>query len=200
MDTRVHLVRHAEVENPNNTWYGRLEGFELSQRGLRQAAALGDYFAHHALAAVYSSPLRRALQTAEAIAQPCNLEVVTDANLIETETRLQGKPADYRVLLNPFNLRHFRNPLLPSWGEPYSSVSGRMLESIEKIRTEHVGRDVVAVSHMLPILVARLRVERNRRPPWSTGVACRKASVTTLVFEEEQYVATSYVEVASAVP
>jgi broad specificity phosphatase PhoE len=197
MPTLVHLVRHAEVENPGNIWYGRLDGWVLSERGLRQAAALGEYFARQGIAAIYTSPLTRARQTSEAIAEATGAGVEVEDNLIEVVTHLQGGPADWRVFRNPRNYRYFRNPLRPSWGEPYVSVRRRMLEAIDRMRREHPGEASVAVSHMSPIIVARLMIEGNRRPPWATGTPCARASVTTLVFEGERYTGTNYVEVGS---
>ncbi|HEY8203015.1 MAG TPA: histidine phosphatase family protein [Actinomycetota bacterium] len=199
MRTLVHLVRHAEVENPGNTWYGRLDGYVLSERGLRQAKALGEYFAGRGLSGVYSSPLTRAVQTAEAIAQATGLEVEVDPNLIETITHLEGGPADWRIFRKLRNIRYFVNPLRPSWGEPYPQVRRRMLAAIDRIRQEHPGAESVAVSHMSPILIARLMIEGIRRPPWATGTPCARASVTTLEFEGERYARTEYVEVGSSV-
>jgi len=199
MRTLVHLVRHAEVFNPNNVWYGRLEGFKLSERGLRQAAALGEFLREHDIAGVYCSPLTRAGQTAAEIAKPHGLEPVIEEDLIESETKLQGGPASMKLFRNPLKARHFYNPLRPSWGESYSSIETRMLRAIEKLRTDHAGREAVAVSHMTPVLVARLRVEGNRLPPWRAGLPCRRASVTTLEYDGDRYVRTIYEPVGSGI-
>lgn len=199
MDTLIHLVRHAEVFNPDNIWYGRLEDFVLSERGLRQAEALGAYFADHDIKAIYSSPLVRAVQTAEAICQPHELVVRIDEDLIESETKLQGKPGDMRLFRNPFNLRHFVNPLRPSWGESYASLRERLGRAIERMRNEHAGGEVVVVSHMTPVLVARLMLERNPKPPWRAGLPCRRASVTTIEFDGDRYVSTRYEPVGTPV-
>lgn len=199
MRTLVHLVRHAEVENPDNTWYGRLDGYVLSERGHRQAAALGEHFAGRGVAGVYSSPLTRAVQTAEAIAETLGLKVDVEDNLIETITHLEGDPADWRVFRKLKNLRYFMNPLKPSWGEPYPVVRRRMLAAIDRIRREHPGAESVAVSHMSPILIARLMIQGTRRPPWATGTRCARASVTTLAFEGDAYAGTQYAEVGTEV-
>lgn len=199
MRTLIHLVRHAEVENPRNVWYGRLEGFHLSERGRRQAAALADHFSEHDVAAIYSSPLDRAIQTAEAIARPLGLEVVPEPDLIESETRLEGKYGDIRLFRNPLNLRFFINPFRPSWGESYSSTAQRMLRAIERIRREHAGSEVIAVSHMTPIIVARLKAEGRRTPAWRSGITCARASVTTLEFEDGGFAGTDYVDIGSEI-
>lgn len=197
--TLIHLVRHAEVENPDNIWYGRLEGFVLSERGRRQAAALGDHFASRTLDAVYSSPLPRALQTATAIARPQGLDLKEEPDIIESETRLQGRYGDSRLFLNPLRIRYFLNPFRPSWGESFGGISERMLRGIERMRANHLGGDVVAVSHMTPILVARLRVEGRRIPPWMSGLPCERGSITTLEFVDGRHAATTHLDAVSKV-
>jgi broad specificity phosphatase PhoE len=197
--TLVHLVRHAEVENPDNIWYGRLEGWNLSERGLRQVDALAEHFAPASIEAVYSSPLTRAIQTAAPIASRHGLEVVADEDLIESEAKLQGLPGDKRLFGNPLNARYFLNPLRPSWGEPYTSIRLRLARAIERIRDEHSGGEAIAVSHMTPVLVARLWFEGDPRPPWRAKLPCARASVTTLEFEGLDYLRTHYLPVGSKV-
>lgn len=197
--TLIHLVRHAEVENPHNIWYGRLEGYVLSERGLRQIQVLGEHFSGHKLEAVYSSPLTRAIQTAEAIAAPHGLEVQVDEEILESEAKLQGNPGDKRLFRNPLNARYFLNPLKPSWGEPYKSTRARMANAITRMAADHRGGEAVAVSHMTPVLVCRLGYEKNRRPPWLAKLPCARASVTTLEFEDGEFTGTQYHPVGSEV-
>jgi broad specificity phosphatase PhoE len=199
MRTLIHLVRHAEVENPRNVWYGRLEGFVLSARGRRQAEALGERLASHDLAAIYSSPLERAVETAQAIARPHDLEVNVDEDIIESETRLEGRYGDLRLFRNPLNLRFFVNPYKPSWGESYRNISDRMGRTLARLLDEHAGHEVVAVSHMTPISIARLRAEKRGRPPWRGRILVARASITTLEYNDEHYVRTSYEDVGSRV-
>lgn len=67
------LVRHGEAHNPAAVVYGRLPGFQLSERGARQARALASRIADTGVVAIYCSPLQRARQTAEIIAARCGL-------------------------------------------------------------------------------------------------------------------------------
>jgi broad specificity phosphatase PhoE len=196
--TVVHLVRHAEVENPNNIWYGHLEGFPLSAKGRETAEALGEFFASHTLAAVYTSPLVRAQETARPIARAQGLDVDICQDIVETKSHLQGEYADRRVFLKPHNLRYFINPFRPSWGEPYRSVAARMVRAVEAMRRAHPGGEVVAVSHMTPIQIARLAVEGRPLRPWLARVPCRRGSVTSLEFEDDGYTRTVYQEVGTA--
>lgn len=199
MKTLIHLVRHAEVHNPSNTWYGRLEGFQLSERGFRQAEALADYFEHRHLGAIYSSPLTRAMQTATSIAERLGIEIVLEPDIIESETHLQGRPGDPRLFRNPANFRYFMNPFRPSWGESYKSISERMLSAIRLMQEKHPGEEVAAISHMTPIVVARMRLAGDQRPAWMGRLSCQKASVSTVVFEEGRVVSSRYEEIGSDV-
>jgi broad specificity phosphatase PhoE len=197
--TLIHLVRHAEADNPDNIWYGRLEGFSLSERGRRQVEALVRHFAHSDVQAVYSSPLTRALQTATPIAENLDLALKVDEDLIETETKLEGSPGDVRLLRNPLNIRFFLNPMRPSWGEPYKSIRLRMGGAIDRMRESHAGAEAIAVSHQTPVVVARLMVEQSRKPPWRAKVPCAQASVTTLEYDDDRYVTTHYDPVGSEI-
>jgi broad specificity phosphatase PhoE len=196
--TQIHVVRHAEVENPDNVWYGLLEGFPLSEQGRQTAEALARHFASHPLAAVYSSPLTRAMETAEPIARTHGLEIVTCPDIIETQSFLQGQPANRRVFRKVANLRYFVNPFRPTWGEPYRNVAARMVRAIDAMRAAHPGGEVVAVSHMTPIMVARVAVEGRALRPWLAGIHCARGSVTTLIYEDGNYARTEYVELSSS--
>ena len=61
----VHLVRHGEVANPAGVLYGRIPGFGLSEDGQMMAKAAADFMAGRDVVLLKSSPLERAVQTAE---------------------------------------------------------------------------------------------------------------------------------------
>ncbi len=73
------LVRHGEVDNPDNVVYGDLPGFGLSECGFRQATSVGERLSSLGIAAVYASPLQRATETAAAIADSHGLSVLVDS-------------------------------------------------------------------------------------------------------------------------
>ncbi len=84
---QITFVRHAESEgNANNLWQGQAE-FPLSETGRTQVRALADYLARHGdtYDAVLSSPLSRARQTAEAVAEKFTLPVETDPLWLERD-------------------------------------------------------------------------------------------------------------------
>ncbi len=79
----IILTRHGETDwNTAEIFRGRAD-VDLNETGLKQAELLGEYLSGEKIDFVYSSPLKRAVQTAEAIAQPHTLDVNTVQNLID---------------------------------------------------------------------------------------------------------------------
>ena len=87
--TIVHLVRHGEVHNPAGLLYGRLPDYHLSERGRAMAERVADYFRHRDVVHIRSSPLERAQETAEPIAEALGLPVVIDARVIEAANHFE---------------------------------------------------------------------------------------------------------------
>ncbi|CAN5666566.1 histidine phosphatase family protein [soil metagenome] len=191
--TTVHLVRHGEVENPKGVVYGRLPGYNLSQRGERQAASAARHLEDADIGAVWASPLERAQETAHIIAQPHGLEVVTDERLIESDTTFEGATRTLvGFIRSPRHWWSFRNPMRPSWGETFVDIKARMVAGVQEAVKAAGGREVVIVSHQTPVLVARLALGRSRRPPWLPFTPCETGSVTTLVFAGDRIITASY--------
>jgi broad specificity phosphatase PhoE len=194
--TTVHLLRHGEVYNPEGVLYGRLPGYFLSDLGLEMADRAATALAQRDIAAVISSPMERAQQTATPIAISHKLDIVTDQNLIEAENIFEGQRVSVGdgVLKQPKTWRHLWNPFKPSWGEPYEIVAARMNAAIESARLAAQGREAVLVSHQLPIWVARLSAERRRLWHDPRSRQCTLASLTSLTFDNQDLVAITYSE------
>ncbi len=156
---RLHLVRHGEVHNPHRVLYGRLPGYHLSKAGRRMAQAAADHVAalERPLSALYCSPLERAQESAEPFAATFDLVPEIDIRVIEPTNVFEGTRMR-RSLLNPMNWWHLRQPSLPSWGEPYTSVAQRMLGIMDEAWDAAGDGDVVMVSHQAPIWITHLRV------------------------------------------
>ena len=138
--TVVHLLRHGEVHNPDHVLYGRLPGYHLSANGRMMAAAAADFFAGRPVAAVFASPLERAQETAQPVAERLGLTITTDDRLIESANVLEGKSVSLASLaLNPLNWRYLWNPFRPSWGEPYTEVVARVRQVIDRARDASAG-------------------------------------------------------------
>lgn len=198
--TLVHLVRHGEVHNPEGILYGRLPGFELSATGRRQAIVVAEALRTNDLAAVFASPLDRAQQTASPIADSHRLELQSDDRLIEADNVFEGKHVAVGdgVLRQPKYWPHLRNPFRPSWGEPYVQVALRMLAVVYAARAAGAGREVVCVSHQLPIWTVRRFLEGRRLWHDPRRRECGLASVTSLVFDDELLTGIRYTQPAGA--
>ncbi|GAB3479729.1 histidine phosphatase family protein [Nocardiopsis coralliicola] len=197
--TVVHLLRHGEVHNPGRILYGRLPDFHLSGNGRGMADLAAAWFEGRDVSVLYSSPLERALETAEPLAAATGLSVRTDDRLIEAGNRLQGRQVSGRSLrTDPSMLRHLYNPFRPSWGEPYQLIVDRMVAAVKHVRKEAWGREAVCVSHQLPIWMTRMAAERKRLWHRPDRRQCNLASVTSLTFEDQELVSVGYTEPAAA--
>jgi broad specificity phosphatase PhoE len=194
--TTLHLLRHGEVYNPDGILYGRLPGFQLSDLGHQMAQRAGEALADRDIAAVISSPMERAQQTASPVAGHHDLPILSNAHLIEAENIFEGKRVSVGdgVLRQPHTWRHLWNPFRPSWGEPYDVVAERMQKAITAARGEVEGREAVLVSHQLPIWIARLAAEERRLWHDPRSRQCSLASITSLTYEDDALVEISYTE------
>ena len=149
--TRVVLVRHAETEEAaRGRCYGRLD-VALSPRGHRQAQALTAALADFGLAAVYASPLARALDTARPIAAAQSLDTVVVAALRELDFgEVEGlryeqieaeRPELFRAWMDdPAGVR------FPG-GESLADLRARVLPAAAEIRARHEREAVAVVGH-----------------------------------------------------
>ncbi|WP_040798959.1 histidine phosphatase family protein [Nocardia higoensis] len=198
METIVHVLRHGEVHNPNGILYGRLPGFSLSVAGRAQAGAVARALADHDIALVIASPLQRAQETATPIAEQHGLSVRTDENLIEAGNTFEGLRVSVGdgALRKPRHWWKLRDPFTPSWGEPYLQIAHRMLAAVNKARVEAAGREVVLVSHQLPVWTLRRFLQGQRLWHDPRHRQCSLASLTSLVYRGDTLVDIVYSEPA----
>ena len=80
------LIRHAETDyNKKSRIASRLPGVHLNQKGKQQAQLLADKLGKVPIKAIHSSPLERAIETAEPLARTLNLEIVPNPGLLESD-------------------------------------------------------------------------------------------------------------------
>ncbi|MGH3035715.1 MAG: histidine phosphatase family protein [Gaiellaceae bacterium] len=146
--TRLVLVRHAETENSaRGRCYGRLD-VPLSPRGLRQAEAIADALADLGLAAVYTSPLARALDTARPTAAALGIDPVVVESLRELDFgEVEGLRYDQIEAERPELFRAWMDDpagvRFPG-GESLADLRARVLPALAEIRARHA-RDAVAI-------------------------------------------------------
>jgi broad specificity phosphatase PhoE len=192
----VHLVRHGEVYNPDRILYGRVPGFHLSEAGELMAKAAADYLAGRDVTVLKSSPLQRAVETAEPIAAELGLPIQIDDRLIEPWNYFEGMrfAVGDGALRQPKHWLALRNPFRPSWGEPYREVAARVLAAAADAAREATGHEAVCVSHQMPIWIARRSVEGKRLWHDPRRRQCALGSVTSLMFAGEKVIGVHYAE------
>lgn len=148
--TEIILARHGETEwNVAEVFRGQID-IDLNETGVKQAELLSGYLSTSAIAAVYSSPLKRALKTAEIIAQPHKLKVNVDPDLIDFNFgKWQGLSHQevkekYRDLYATW-ITHPEQVRMPD-GEALEDVSKRVIRVRNKVIENHRGT-VVIVGH-----------------------------------------------------
>ena len=177
----IHLaVRHGEVHNPARVLYGRLPDYHLSRAGRGMAASAAAHVAQlgDPVAALYASPLERAQESAEPFAERFDLVPEIDIRLIEPTNVFEGTRMR-RSLMNPLNWWHLRQPSVPSWGEPYTSIVARMRAAIDDAFESVESGDVVIVSHQLPIWMVHLSVAGERLWHDPRTRRCALSSITS---------------------
>lgn len=159
MKTRIFFVRHGEVTNPNNIFYGRLSGFPLSLNGKKQILKTARSLADTEIDAIYASPLLRAKQSAKIIADTLRLSVNYSDHFLEVHSSLQGKTFDY-IASHYAKENIYASLENKVTGETLKQVFRRMQEFIAEIHEFHRGKNIIAVSHGDPIMIAKAHVEK----------------------------------------
>ncbi len=153
--TRLFLLRHGQTELSVQRRYSGHGNPALTDLGRRQAAAAAEYLGNKGgIAAVVSSPLQRAYDTASAAAKALGLDVLVDDELIETdfgswEGLSFSEAAERDPELHTTWLRDTSVP--PPGGESFDAVAARVGNAQKRIIAEHAGQSVLVVSHVTPI-------------------------------------------------
>ncbi|XP_031383353.1 phosphoglycerate mutase-like protein 4 isoform X1 [Punica granatum] len=150
----IVVVRHGETEwNSDSRIQGHLD-VELNQAGKQQAAAVADRLSREGkINSVYSSDLKRAFETAQAIVTACGgLEVIKDPKLRERNLGdLQGLQLKEAANLKPLAYKAFlsnrTDQEIPGGGESIDQLYQRCTSSLQNIARKHKGERVVVVTH-----------------------------------------------------
>lgn len=196
--TIVHLMRHGEVENPDGVLYGRLPEYFLSKLGHEMAKATADWLSKNEIKHLVASPLERAQQTAEPLSKILEVPITTDERVIEADNLFEGKTFGVGdgALKRPSNWWKLRNPLRPSWGEPYAEIATRMQAAVTDAREAARGHEAVIVSHQLPVWTARRSYEGKSFVHDPRKRQCALASLTSLTFDGDEFAGFTYSEPA----
>ncbi len=145
--TTILLIRHGENNMVGKRLAGRLPDIHLNERGRKQAQQVAEALCKAPIKAIYSSPLERAMETAEPLAKALGLPVNPAPGMIELaygdwqgKTLKQlGRYKLWKVVQEKPSDMRFPN------GESFSEVQARAVAEIEGIAATHDEKDLVAV-------------------------------------------------------
>lgn len=184
---RVILVRHGETDwNQARRIQGGGSDVPLNERGRRQRESLALRLKPERVQAIYSSPLQRALDTAQAIAGYHQLEVEIESSLKEIEVgELEGASvAEIGKRLDQLLTGDSQGEALPRMpgGESLTEVQQRGWGTIKRLADEHPDGMFVVVSHyfvILTIICSVLNLPLSQIGRFRLGAG----SISTIVFD-----------------
>jgi ribonuclease H / adenosylcobalamin/alpha-ribazole phosphatase len=148
------LLRHGQTLNSVQKRYAGVSDVALTEVGVQQAAAAGQRLASAGIAAIVTSPLRRAVRTAQEVAAASGAPVEADEGFREadfgawdgltfSEVR-ERWPAELTAwLADP--------AVAPPGGESFLDASARVNGALRRVLAGHRGQTVLIVSHVTPI-------------------------------------------------
>lgn len=154
--TRLFLVRHGSTA-PNESRPFTLQGCEidgpLTALGQQQSRAVGRFLSRCRLSAVYASSLRRAQETATAIADHHGLTVQIEPNIRECSVGLwEGRSWEAVQAEDPAGYAaFFADPVAQPHpgGESYGDLLHRVRPTIDRLLVKHAGQNIAVVAHNL---------------------------------------------------
>lgn len=147
--TDLLLIRHATNDWVGDRLAGWTPGVHLNAQGRGQAAALAERLAAWPIQAIYSSPLERAVETAQAVAAGRGLEIVVEEGVGESRygdwtgqsiKELAKTPEWMQVQFTP-GLAHFPQ------GEALGAMQARAVAAVEHLRRQHPDGVMAIFSH-----------------------------------------------------
>ena len=154
---RIILVRHGETEwNRSRRIQGSNSNISLNETGRQQAESLALRLKSEPVQAIYSSPLQRTLDTAQAIARHHQLEVQLEPDLREFDLgelegiKIEDLNKGYREIL----LINSQGEILPRvpGGESLKEVQQRVWSTVQRLVSQHPDGLIVVVSHYFALL------------------------------------------------
>lgn len=184
---RVLLVRHGETDyNINGRWQGHLD-VPLNAEGEHQAQCLAAHLKDTKLAAIYSSDLSRALETARPLAAEQRLEIITDPRLREVNLGVfQGLTRNQIADLYPLehDRWHHDDGFVVPGGESRLQLQARMFAVFQELTMTAAGETILLMTHGGSIRRLLLQLFS---PEVLVGKGIDNTSITTLAKEGDEW-------------
>ncbi|HSX64678.1 MAG TPA: histidine phosphatase family protein [Pseudoxanthomonas sp.] len=147
--TRFLLIRHAVTNATDKRLVGRSAGVRLNEQGRVQAQVLAERLSTAPIAAIYSSPLERTLETAEPMVRLLGIDAVPCEDFLEIEFG-EWTDAAFDQLSGQLSFQRFNNfrscSRIPG-GEFMLQAQSRMVIGLDRLRARHPQQTVAVFSH-----------------------------------------------------
>jgi len=152
----IIFLRHGQAENnTKKILAGRSPGVNLTETGIQQAEETGKILESLNVSKIYSSPIDRALQTAEIVGKHCDLDITSDQRLIELDMGKFTKMPYDEIFAKHGNvfLKFYEgsDEVSENGVETFASVQKRVFHMVDFVVNNHKNENVVLVTHMDPI-------------------------------------------------
>lgn len=199
--TTLYLIRHGQtIWNVQKKMQGWNDS-PLSELGIQQAEWLSERLENVSIDIIYSSPLGRALKTAEIVRGTKNIDIISRDNLREINGGMwEGKEQEYiekefkEQLNNYWNAPHL---YVPYGGENFEQVRDRAVKEIENIINENEGKNILVVTHGATLkcfmsYVRNISIKDLWEPPYIHQTSLTKIEVDNKKMKVIMYADTSH--------
>ena len=155
MKTNIYLIRHAESTANNEGIFGGITDFNLSNNGFKQAEDLALKFENINIDGIYSSPLKRAVQTIMPTARLINKQInivdeLREIDFGEWENKLISElRTKYPAQTNYIDNTEYYKDI--NGQEDTYDVANRMEKAIKQISNNNINKNIIIVSHCAAI-------------------------------------------------
>ena len=192
--TKLYLIRHGESQgNQRDAFLGHTD-LDLTDTGRTQALKTAEYLKQFPISAIYSSDLLRAYHTAQATSALMNIPIIKEERLREIfcgawedqpfSLLLEKYPKSYGAWINDIDNAH------PDDGESTLELQARVIEALQEIAENNVGKTVAIFTHATPIRCFAAYCkgrEKIKNVPWASN-----ASVTEVEYKNSEFRLVAY--------
>lgn len=187
----IIFLRHAQAKNNvERVLAGRSKGIPLTEFGVQQAEKIAHFLGPLKISAIYSSPIERAVHTAEIVSDKLNLHYEIDDRLTEIDMGIFSGMYYEEMFARHGNifLKFYQdNPLIEKNGvETFSNVKKRVLDMVNYCSQKHDSENILLVTHMDPIK-AMISTVLQLKPESLYELVIRNVSLTIVKKEQSNF-------------
>lgn len=195
-NTTIYLIRHGEIDNPQNIIYGRVVDLSLNETGYKQMERLGNWFKNKGVKPniIYTSPLRRTIQSAEGLSEIfSNIPIKKDEDLQEVSVPgLEKYTIDWLASIGGDVYAYQGKEMKDVSIEQPAVQAERIVRTIRRVIHRHFGKTIVLISHGDPLIFGlwKLLYPHKPFPQYHSlkrkGLYLQKGEAWRLVFDEHE--------------